>query len=232
MAAKPVKDLPTPTTYEDASSLLENLRDALKDAQATVEALPDGDGKDEARAIAFDVESDFLLANAYVDAFGAPAAIRADARRYAKSARDEIAAIETMLSSGKVTDEGRKGQLLAEQNSYFRAARAWDAVATAEPGNGTDAPKPSRGARKNSTPDVPATSGAGAAVKAAPAESRTEGGQDNRVLVVRAMQPIRWRAGRQFTSTETRIPIDELSLEEIARIEGDPVLAVRVEPAN
>lgn len=52
------------------------------------------------------------------------------------------------------------------------------------------------------------------------------------VAVVTATAPRRRRAGRSFGPTPTRIPVDQLTLEDREALAGDPVLTIRLEPAG
>ena len=45
-------------------------------------------------------------------------------------------------------------------------------------------------------------------------------------LKIHATRDSRWRAGRNFGRSDTIIPLDELSKEEIAMLKGDKVLVV------
>ena len=45
-------------------------------------------------------------------------------------------------------------------------------------------------------------------------------------VVVAAKQPIRWRIGRQFTSEQTLISLDDLSEADVAALRSDPLLLV------
>jgi hypothetical protein len=46
------------------------------------------------------------------------------------------------------------------------------------------------------------------------------------VVTVVAKQPSRWRIGRQFGPTPVEIPLDQLSEDELARLNADPLLVV------
>lgn len=244
MDAPRLQLLPTPTSYEDAVSLHENLKLAYEAAQAAADALDPGEAKTTAEATVFEVESDMLLLRAFVDAFGAPDAIRAAAPQNAEKARNEILFLERRLGDGSTVDQELKAELLGQQNDYVRMATAWDAVAAAEPSKVVVEKAPTRAAKKNANSPVPATKGAGAAEPAAPAKvapafsqgaaasnnpQPLAGAGGNEFLVVRAMRPSRWRAGRQFTPDEVRIPVTDLSEGDLALIQGDPVLAVSIE---
>lgn len=46
------------------------------------------------------------------------------------------------------------------------------------------------------------------------------------VIRVKALQPSRWRAGRQFGPVPVDIPAAELSEDDLARLRADPLLVV------
>lgn len=52
------------------------------------------------------------------------------------------------------------------------------------------------------------------------------------VAVITATVPRRRRAGRSFSSTPTRIPVDHLSEEDFDAIGADPLLRIHMEPAE
>jgi hypothetical protein len=78
----------------------------------------------------------------------------------------------------------------------------------------TDAPQP--------TQQEPAEAAA-----STPAASEQPQPQPTPLLVVRAKGKARRRAGKSFTSHDTVIPLDALSAEQVAAIEGDPELIVQ-----
>lgn len=47
-------------------------------------------------------------------------------------------------------------------------------------------------------------------------------------VVVTALQPVRWRAGRKFTAEPTVILLEDLGEGELAAVEADPLLSVKV----
>jgi hypothetical protein len=92
------------------------------------------------------------------------------------------------------------------------------AVAAADPGT---AGAGAREASAQVTEPVPAdvtmaASGAGAAAST------------GITLIVTSLQPVRWRAGRQFGREPVMIPMSDLTEAETASILADPVLSVQV----
>ena len=66
---------------------------------------------------------------------------------------------------------------------------------------------------------------------AAPNSSDAPGGPVTSVLVVRGPQAGRRRAGRRFGPEPVRIPLEQLDAEQVAAIEGDPLLSTSREEA-
>ena len=52
------------------------------------------------------------------------------------------------------------------------------------------------------------------------------------VVVITATVPRRRRAGRSFSATPTRIPVDQLSEADFDAISADPLLKIHMEPAE
>lgn len=76
-----------------------------------------------------------------------------------------------------------------------------------------------------------AAANAGAQASAEVATEALEGITDDDVFVVTGPRKGRWRAKRFFTAEPTRIPVSELTDDEIALIDSDDKLTVEVEHA-
>lgn len=76
----------------------------------------------------------------------------------------------------------------------------------------------------NALPDAEREAQIAATIDELRAVARAKAGLTRAVLIVRAKQPSRWRAGRHFTRAPVELNAADLTDAEIAAIEADPML--------